>query len=306
MKLSTKELLTPYKKGPKNKLNNIHKSKIINKNNTINKTNKNIISNEKQKLVFNTISYHENPFAKPIKIIKKNKDNKIPKLNRDNLQTNENIIENSVYLNAILKTETNSNKYEKGFTEKKNNENSIHENKNDFYNFYTKFKNSNLKRKIISGKRGNNNLSIPKKFIFQNDNKKKCKIIRNSIYLKGKKKYFSAKLLLTNTNITNKNVLNKLNKCINNTNKNLNTNHNNLKEKNIKEIKNILHQLKSTKEINPDLFEFNSGKNKNEEQRFSESNNSIFEDYSDKSFDSSFLGSSLNDKFYNDLIGKNI
>ena len=87
----------------------------------------------------------------------------------------------------------------------------------------------------------------------------------------------------------------------------MNKNRNNLKEKNIKEIKNILHQkLKSTKEIIPYFFEFNSGKNKNEEQRFSESNNSIFEDYSDKSFDSSFLGSSLNDKFYNDLISKNI
>ena len=111
-------------------------------------------------------------------------------------------------------------------------------------------------------------------------------------------------MILTQNNIKSKNILNKL---IYNTNKKLNFEHNLRENKSINKIKNILYQkILSSKETIPDFFEINNGKNKNgkEEQKVSESSNSIFEDYTNKSIDSSFLGSSLNDKFYNDLITK--
>ena len=53
----------------------------------------------------------------------------------------------------------------------------------------------------------------------------------------------------------------------------------------------------SSKEIIPkDFLGINNGKNEKEEKKAPE-NNSIFEDYTNKSFDSSFLGSSLDDFF---------
>ena len=306
MKLSTKELLTSTKKGVKMKLNNTHRQKFNTHHETINKTNKNDNSNKKPKLVLNTISHYENPFTKPNsktnqksksknKIIRHNKNTKSSKFNKNMFPTNDNMLEDYVLSDVFCSTEPNSKKNENPLKEK-NKENNNIENENYFDKLYKEFKNSNLKKTIIIDNNGNNNLNIPKKCLFQDNNNKKNTIIRNPINLKAKQKHLSTKLLLTYNNMNKNNVLNKLK--------------NNVKISNLNDdFRNILYNnLLSTKEIIPkDFLEINNGKNKKEkeEQKVPE-NNSIFEDYTNKSIDSSFLGSSLDEIFYNDLAGKKV
>ena len=306
MKLSTKEILTSSKKGTKMKLYNAHKPKNITFHDIINKKNNNNNNSiKKQKLVLNTISHYENPFIKPkfktnqnskskTKIIRKNKNIKTSKLNIDTFHTNNNRLED--FSKVLFPTETHANKYKNPLKEK-NIEISNFENENYFDEFYKE----NLKKTIIIDKNGNNNLNIPKKFIIQDDKNKKSKKISNT---QGAKKYSSTNLLLTYKNMNKKNVLSKLEK---NTKNNLNLNDDLRKNENINRIKNVLYKnLLSSKEIIPkDFLGINNGKNKKEkEEKKAPENNSIFEDYTNKSFDSSFLGSSLDDFFYNDLARK--
>ena len=207
----------------------------------------------------------------------------------------DNMLEDYVLSDVFCSTEPNSKKNENPLKEK-NKENNNIENENYFDKLYKEFKNSNLKKTIIIDNNGNNNLNIPKKCLFQDNNNNKNTIIRNPINLKAKQKHLSTKLLLTYNNMNKNNVLNKLK--------------NNVKISNLNDdFRNILYNnLLSTKEIIPkDFLEINNGKNKKEkeEQKVPE-NNSIFEDYTNKSIDSSFLGSSLDEVFYNDLAGKKV
>lgn len=301
MKLSTKELFTPSKKGPKKKLNNIHKLKIITHHDIINKTNKN------QKRELYTVSLYKNPFREPKfetsqnskskkKIVRKSKINNISKLNLDIFQTSDNILEDSVCCNDVFAGEENSNKYEYLLKEQKIKK--IIENDDKFFPLFQK---SNFKKTIIIDKKGNNNLNIPKKFFFQEEKYKKNKNIKKPINNKPKKEYFSTNLLLTFANKKNKNVLKK-NK--NNTTKNINDD---FRENKGLKIQNILYKklFSTEKYIQKDSLEINNGKNKKgkEEKKVPE-DSSIFEDYTYKSLDSSFLGSSLGENFYKYLNDK--
>ena len=303
MKLSTKELLTSTRKGVKMKLNNTHRQKFNIYNETINKTNKNDNSNKKPKLVLHTISHHENPFTNPNsktnqnnklknKIIRYNKNIKSSKFNKCIFQENDNILEDNVF-SDVFSTEPNSKKNENPLKDKNIDNNNIG-NENDFDKLFNAFKNTNLKKTIIIDNNGNNNLNIPQNYLFQDDNNKKNTKKRNCINLKTKQKHLSTKLILTYNNMKKNNVLNKLK--------------NNVKIPNLNDdFRNILYNnFLSTKEIIPkDILEINNGKNKKEaEEQKGPENNSIFEDYTNKSIDSSFLGSSLNEVFYNDLAWK--
>ena len=195
MKLSTKELFTPSKKGPKTKLNNIHKLKIITHHDIINKTNKNN-SNKNQKKVLYTISYYKNPFRmskfktshnskSKKKLGTKSKINKISKLNLDIFQISDDILEDSVCCNDVFAGEENSNKYEYLLKEQKIKK--IIENDDKFFPLFQK---SNFKKTIIIDKKGNNNLNIPKNFFFQEEKNKKNKNIKKPINNKQKKNIF--------------------------------------------------------------------------------------------------------------------
>ena len=174
-------------------------------------------------------------------------------------------------------------------------ENNNDENGNDLYKLYQLNKESNLRKTIIIDKKGNNNLNIPKNMIQIQDyknktsfkNTKENKKIITPINHKESKKYIST----TYNNINRKNVLNKIE----------NNNLKNFKENNdVKAIKKILHKkLLSTKETIPKInFKFNKENNKKEkEEQKIEDKNSLFEDYTNRSFSSSFLGSSFNDIF---------
>ena len=167
----------------------------------------------------------------------------------------------------------------------------------DIDNLCNKFKLSNLKSTIVIDNEGNNNLNLEqKKFInnyfSQKDKKDKNKI--NTIPVQNYKennKLFEQKtpysskntnVFFKNSNITEKSL------------SNLKTNNETINKRRTQKI--INHKkLQSTKiMVNvPKLFLFNIPKETPEID-----NHSVFENCTNRSIDSSFLGSCINDEFF--------
>lgn len=296
MRLSTKELFTSSRKGSKMKLNNINNSnckssqeKIKRKTNNSSKTLR-LNSKNQNPFVNSKFKPSDNNNQLKRKIVRRNTNIIIPKTTINFFDEDENSLKDSLFGNILFSSEKSINKHQE-----ENIENNNYENGNDLYKLYQLNKESNLRKTIIIDKKGNNNLNIPKNMIQIQDyknktsfkNTKENKKIITPINHKESKKYIST----TYNNINRKNVLNKIE----------NNNLKNFKENNdVKAIKKILHKkLLSTKETIPKInFKFNKENNKKEkEEQNIEDKNSLFEDYTNRSFSSSFLGSSFNDIF---------
>ena len=291
MKLSTKKIFTSSKKA-KNPLNkksklSITKSVPINKSNQ-SSTEKKENSNQKSNKKNNTASNKKNPFNENLSK-SKNQNNFL----RKKLQSSK---------EQILKFSKNDNNDTRPNTEHENNtvndnalndeftleEKNKNQNQNEFdietlVNLF-KYKSSKLKSTIIMDDNGNNNLnSEQKKFIMDcfdkkikmENNVKKCKID----LIKPKK---SCKDRFQNYSIN----LNKKSKNFIRTDR----------SKRFKTRQPIFSTKQNYKF--KELIKFEERKNDEDSLNFNKShddkeNNSIFENCTDKSLDSSFLGSSL-------------
>ena len=291
MKLSTKKIFTSSKKA-KNPLNkksklSITKSVPINKSNQ-SSTEKKENSNQKSNKKNNTASNKINPFNENLSK-SKNQNNFL----RKKLQSSK---------EQILKFSKNDNNDTRPNTEHENNtvndnalndeftleEKNKNQNQNEFdietlVNLF-KYKSSKLKSTIIMDDNGNNNLnSEQKKFIMDcfdkkikmENNVKKCKID----LIKPKK---SCKDRFQNYSIN----LNKKSKNFIRTDR----------SKRFKTRQPIFSTKQNYKF--KELIKFEERKNDEDSLNFNKShddkeNNSIFENCTDKSLDSSFLGSSL-------------
>lgn len=298
MKLSTKKLFSTIKNSPKRKFKINHKQKLSSPYVTSNSISKN--STLKSKLFTKTNNTKENPFSKPQicsnrirnKNINKILSSKNQNLNLETLKTNE----DSYINNLLLTSESDSNKYEQ-MSERKNKFLSKNEGDHDINTLCELFKQSNLKSTIVIDSKGNNNLDLEQKKIIDNYFNKKNKNKINSIPVeeyKENKVIFQQK---TPLNSSNKKALSKIN---NNVKQIINTNEN--KNKIIKHRIVIHKKILSTREnINKNININDSYIIKKEEEKNEIDNNSIFENCSNKSINSSFLGSSLDDKFFQDL-----
>ena len=291
MKLSTKKIFTSSKKA-KNPLNkksklSITKSVPINKSNQ-SSTEKKENSNQKSNKKNNTASNKINPFNENL-----SKSNNQNNFLRKKLQSSK---------EQILKFSKNDNNDTRPNTEHENNtvndnalndeftleEKNKNQNQNEFdietlVNLF-KYKSSKLKSTIIMDDNGNNNLnSEQKKFIMDcfdkkikmENNVKKCKID----LIKPKK---SGKDRFQNYSIN----LNKKSKNFIRTDR----------SKRFKTRQPIFSTKQNYKF--KELIKFEERKNDEDSLNFNKShddkeNNSIFENCTDKSLDSSFLGSSL-------------
>lgn len=291
MKLSTKKIFTSSKKA-KNPLNkksklSITKSVPINKSNQ-SSTEKKENSNQKSNKKNNTASNKINPFNENL-----SKSNNQNNFLRKKLQSSK---------EQILKFSKNDNNDTRPNTEHENNtvndnalndeftleEKNKNQNQNEFdietlVNLF-KYKSSKLKSTIIMDDNGNNNLnSEQKKFIMDcfdkkikmENNVKKCKID----LIKPKK---SCKDRFQNYSIN----LNKKSKNFIRTDR----------SKRFKTRQPIFSTKQNYKF--KELIKFEERKNDEDSLNFNKShddkeNNSIFENCTDKSLDSSFLGSSL-------------
>lgn len=312
MKLSTKQLFTNLKSTPKRKPKIINKPKssvFVAQYNISNNNNYGSNSNIKQKLFETPNIPKENPFKKPVihysrlTNIKFNKIiNSSKKLNIDILKTDD-LFEDSYINNALLTNESESNRYEPIF-EKENKD--INNFEHHIDNLYNLFRKSSLKSTIIIDNKGNNNLDLEQKRIIDNYfNKTKGKFLK-------KTKINTIKVTKYNENknvFTQKNSLIDVNRCKNDFYKNIQKrlifNTDIKKSKTNQKIKNYLFHKKllsneesnmKKNEIKGELFDIMSEKEKSETN-----GNSIFEN---KSIDSSFLGSSLDDDFYKTLANK--
>ena len=307
MKLSTQKIFKTLKNSPKRKPRISHKSKFSSQYVSINKISKNT-NNTKRKLFLNTTE-SENPFSKPknrnsIMRTKTSKNAlfKSPKFEFNIFKTQNDLFkdEDSYINNILLTSESDSNKYENDIKDEKTVEQEY-----DFDTLHKIFKKSSLKSTIIIDNKGNNNLNSEQKEIIGNyfnfnkkntiNSVKKVKIntIPIQIY-KENNTLFSEKKPVIKSNSRNKiNVYN--------------FNSKDLKSFNEIENKKIVHKkIYSTKEAikTSDELEEKFGL-KLEKNKINEiDNNSIFENYTNKSIDSSFLGSSLDDDFYQDLSSK--
>lgn len=308
MKLSTQKIFKTLKNTPKRKPKLSQKPKLSSQHLTINKESK--LGNEpKSKVFLNTISESENPFIKPknrtAQIRKKTSKNillKTQKIAINLFKIEDDLFqdEDSYINNVLLTSESDSNKYENN-TDGEIGEIKKDEQKKDIDTLCKMFQKSDLKSTIIIDNQGNNNLNNEQKEIignYFNFNKNKCincinKIKINSIptqKYKENKTLFTEKSPLINTSRC-KGTVYKFNNNLESTKKN-------------KKAKLIIHKkILSTKEaINKKnkLGELLGLKIDNK-QKCDIDNNSIFENCTNKSIDSSFLGSSLDDDFYQDL-----
>ena len=303
MKLSTKKIFTSSKKA-KNPLNkksklSITKSVPINKSNQ-SSTEKKENSNQKSNKKNNTASNKINPFNENLSK-SKNQNNFL----RKKLQSSK---------EQILKFSKNDNNDTRPNTEHENNtvndnalndeftleEKNKNQNQNEFdietlVNLF-KYKSSKLKSTIIMDDNGNNNLnSEQKKFIMDcfdkkikmENNVKKCKID----LIKPKK---SCKDRFQNYSIN----LNKKSKNFIRTDR----------SKRFKTRQPIFSTKQNYKF--KELIKFEERKNDEDSLNFNKShddkeNNSIFENCTDKSLDSSFLGSSLAEEEFIQKIDNN-
>lgn len=300
MKLSTKKLFSTIKNSPKKKIKINHKPKLSSPYVTSNSISKNLTL--KHKLFTKTNNTKENPFSKPQiysnrirnKNINKTLSSKNQNYNLETLKT----YDDSYINNLLLTSESDSNKYDQ-ISERRNKFLSKNEGNHDIDTLCELFKQSNLKSTIVIDPKGNNNLDLEQKKIIDNYFNKKNKNKINSIPVqeyKENKVIFQQK---TPLNSSKKKTLSKIN---NNVKQIINSNGN--KNKIIKNKIVIHKKILSTKEIINKNINININDSyiiKKEEEKNEIDNNSIFENFANKSIDSSFLGSSLDDTFFQDL-----
>ena len=303
MKLSTKKIFTSSKKA-KNPLNkksklSITKSVPINKSNQ-SSTEKKENSNQKSNKKNNTASNKINPFNENLS--KSNNQNnflrkKLQSSKEQNLKFSKNDNNDTRPNTEHENNAVNDNALNDEFTLEEKNKN---QNQNEFdietlVNLF-KYKSSKLKSTIIMDDNGNNNLnSEQKKFIMDcfdkkikmENNVKKCKID----LIKPKK---SCKDRFQNYSIN----LNKKSKNFIRTDR----------SKRFKTRQPIFSTKQNYKF--KELIKFEERKNDEDSLNFNKShddkeNNSIFENCTDKSLDSSFLGSSLAEEEFIQKIDNN-
>ena len=304
MKLNTKKIFAPTKKSKytSNKKLNLFPSSLASKEKT-NQTssNKNSNSNQNHQKKISAQSKITNPFnnnssqkAHRFSIHKKTKSSKNQNFRLEFLKFKEN---NNFDLNNILPT-----------SESESNQND----KYDIEALCKLFKDSKLKSTIIMDNNGNNNLnSEQEKFIKDYLDKKvklqsninKCSI--NSIKVQN----------YNHNNILLKQKSNSNNKAFNLKYKNFDLDkvRNNILK--MDENGNIMgNKPLSTKDNNrfKDILEYEEKNEENDEINTSSNNpindddkenNSMFENCTNKSFDSSFLGSSIAEDFYQTFTG---
>jgi hypothetical protein len=310
MELSTKKLFSSVKNSPKRKFKVNNNTKLSVPNVLIDKISNNINTNLKNKLFFKTSNLNKNnPFYNTPKLNDKKKQelqtSKKQKINNDLLKLNDSPNQSSSYEDSsqLFSSESDSifekDKIKDNKDKKEENKcnNKAKTVKFDVDNLCNLFKSSNLKSTIVIDDKGNNNLNLEqKKFIndyfSQKDKKDKNKI--NTIpvqYYKENNKLFKQKtpysskntnVFFKNSNITEKSL------------SNLKTNNETINKRRTQKI--INHKkLKSTKVIStiPKLFLSNIPKETPEID-----SRSVFENCTNRSIDSSFLGSCLNDEFF--------
>ena len=312
MELSTKKLFSSLKNSPKRKFKVNHTIKLSVPNVLIDKLSNNINPNLKKNLFLKTPNLNKNnPFYKTPKINEKKKQefqsSRKQKINNDILKCTDSPNKSSSYEDSsfLFSSESDSDsKSEKAKIIKNTNKKEYNKCKNkkknvkfDIDNLCNKFKLSNLKSTIVIDNEGNNNLNLEqKKFInnyfSQKDKKDKNKI--NTIPVQNYKennKLFEQK---TPYNNYNSKVFFKKNYFTDKSLSNLKTNNETINKRRTQKI--INHKkLQSTKiMVNvPKLFLFNIPKETPEID-----NHSVFENCTNRSIDSSFLGSCINDEFF--------
>ena len=312
MELSTKKLFSSLKNSPKRKFKVNHTIKLSVPNVLIDKLSNNINPNLKKNLFLKTPNLNKNnPFYKTPKINEKKKQgfqsSRKQKINNDILKCTDSPNKSSSYEDSsfLFSSESDSDsKSEKAKIIKNTNKKEYNKCKNkkknvkfDIDNLCNKFKLSNLKSTIVIDNEGNNNLNLEqKKFInnyfSQKDKKDKNKI--NTIPVQNYKennKLFEQK---TPYNNYNSKVFFKKNYFTDKSLSNLKTNNETINKRRTQKI--INHKkLQSTKiMVNvPKLFLFNIPKETPEID-----NHSVFENCTNRSIDSSFLGSCVNDEFF--------
>ena len=281
MNLSTQKLFS-LKLNRNDKLKTMNTPKLSSFSNKRNESSKKSNSIFKKKL--NTLSEHHNPFREPkirCSIFKKKNSNNlcIPQTKKIDLEFSKTtkFCEDS-FNNIFLTNQSNSNKVKKNISKINKDKN---RNKGNIDTPHDLLRKNNFKSTFIIDNKGNNNLNFQhKKMISSYFNK----TIKNSVN-KIKKK------IIQNTkNNENKNVFKKKSSLNNG----------------------IIRKTITFKKINNDRKELtnknksiNIMKEKNKVEDYkNEKDNSIFENCTNNSFDLSFLGSSINDYFYQSLIDK--
>ena len=304
-------------------------------------SNKNINSNKNKKILQNS-NKKVNPF---ISSSDKNQNTKYSKLSKfstqkikinldfDEKNDKNDLFEDSYVNNMALTSESDTNNYKgnKDNINYKQNQNEL-----DFEELNNLFKKSSLKSTIIVDNNGNNNLDFEQKKIIIDYFNKKRNNVNNINNINNNKKYLNnfqrSKTRKISTQIYRENnlfnkiyrlksaTIDNINKSINknkkiekNQNKNIieNQNKNNyinleinydIDNKNRKKYK----KTKSTK-INSCFFINNEKYNikKEEKTKVEKDKNSFLENNSHFSFDSSFLGSSMDEDFYKTLNNNN-
>lgn len=314
MELSTKKLFSSLKNSPKRKFKVNHIFKFSAPNVLLDKITNNINPNLKNQLFLKTPNLNKNnPFYKTPKANDKKKkefqSSKMQKVNIDLLKSNDTPSQSSSsYDDSNLFSSESDSQSEKAKDKNKINndndkkeENKFSEKKKhvkfDIDNLCNLFKSSNLKTTIVIDNEGNNNLNLEqKKFIndyfIQKGKKDKNKI--NTIPVQNYKE--NNKLFKQKTPYNNNNTKEYFKKNIptEKSLSNLKTNNETINKRRTQKI--INHKkLKSTKNIIsiPKLFLSNIPKETPEID-----SRSVFEDYTNRSIDSSFLGSCLSDEFF--------
>ena len=304
--------------------------------NKVPKNKANTNSNLKQKF-FQNSNKKINPFSESsershdLKFIKLTKisSTKKAKMKLETLEKND-LFEDSDANNMALTNESdnNNNNNDNNNKEKKRNSDKSNNNKNipisqkefEFEELYNVFKKSSLKSTIIIDNNGNNNLDFEQKKIIEDYfNKKTSKNCINNFVRPIRKiptQIYRDNNLIFNRINHYKNVNNNNNNKYNpntfnaKTSKNKNLNINNMKFKNncVKIKENLLEdnnkfssnykKMKSTNIESFILLDDEKLIKKEKIKKDEDENNSIFENESNNSFDSSFLGSSFDDDFY--------
>ena len=306
MKLSTKKLFTSLKNSPKKRKFKVkHNPKLSSPFVSFNTLSKNLNSNIKQKLFTKTTISNENPFSKSSKV-KTKKINKMmssknnPKINIDFFKSKDLFNDDESYIdNLLLTSESDSNKYEYKIRGDKKEKTYTKKDEPNF-ELYNLFKGSNLKNTIVIDDNGNNNLDFEQKKIIDDYFNQKDKKVKNKINTIPVEKYNDNNklfkqdipIILSNQKTLDNNRTNKDYKNINIKNNKIQTQRKTKRIINHKKIQSI--QQNNNKKINIDNF-FMINNQKDISERGSQS---IFENYTNRSISSSFLGSSLNDDFY--------
>ena len=310
MKLSTKQLFSSLKNSPKRKFKVTHTFKMSEPNVRIEQITNNINQNLKKQLFLKSPNLNKNnPFYQTPKFNDKKKKEfqsfKIQKKNIDLYKTDDSPNQSSSFESIFTSSESDSKSEEnkknknKNNSDKKEEKKCNHETKHVTFNvdnLCNLFKSSNLKSTIVIDDKGNNNLNSEQQKFINDYFSQKGKKEKNSINTipvqnyKENNKVFKQKIPYNNKNskILRTNIGNE--KSISN----LKTNNVTINKRRTQKI--INHKkLKSTKNVTtiPKLF-LSSLPTKIPEI----DSHSVFENCTNRSIDSSFLGSCLNDDFF--------